>query len=114
MVKISVTKHTTKLHLEFMDHSDTPVTRDMRTADAQETPQHSHTESVMSYRTEMGNVIERRLEQANPESFKHMELLFKQEPSHKIEVKTEFNDAQIWRKISEDCLTKKAITNIKL
>ena len=75
---------------------------------------HSHTESVMSYRTELGNVIERRLEQPKDETFQHMELLFKQEPVKTITVKQEFDDAQIWKRISEDCLTKKAVTNIKL
>ena len=47
----------------------------------------SRTESVMSYRTEMGNIIERRLEQPNTDNFQHMELLFKKELSPRISLK---------------------------
>jgi len=62
----------------------------------------------------MGNTIERRLEQPSGDSYQHLGLLFKQEPAHTMTIKQEVNDSQIWKKISEDCLTKKAITNIKL
>jgi len=63
----------------------------------------------------MGDQIERKLDTMNQEpDFHQMQLLFKNES---IQVKQEIqsvSDAAMWKKISSDCLTNKAITNIKL